>query len=277
MIRIEPATPEDYPTFETLFVELATGEAPPNEAYFVREIAPNTIIARGADGSVAGYAFFQHFGPACYVRNLVTAPGFRRRGVGKLLMTEIAARARARGARTWELNVKAENVPAVSLYTGLGMRHRHDTIVVRLPWARLEGFASGAEPTSFEVRPPRAEELDAIERAFEMPSGILATNLADPAKIVRVAFRDDGAQALAAFDPGFPGSFPFRARTASAARALLDALRPHARPIEDAERPWRADAIQLVCEGMNDVADALLAAGATLVFRLAHLEGALPV
>ncbi len=277
MIRIEPATPEDYPAFEALFVELRTGEAPPSEPYFVREIAPHTVIARAPDGEVAGYAFFQHFGPACYVRHLVTAPAFRRKGVGRLLMAEIAARARARDARRWQLNVKIDNVPAVALYRSLGMQHHHDTVVVRLPWSRLESFRPDADGASFEARAPRPDELEATERAFDMPAGILATNLADQAKIVRVALRDGAVHALAAFDPGFPGAFPFRARDGASARALLDALRLHARPIEDAERPWRADAIQLVCEGMNEVADALLAAGATLVFRLAHLEGALPV
>lgn len=192
-------------------------------------------------------------------------------------MNEVAAHARARGAARWQLNVKIDNVPAVSLYTSLGMHHHHDTVVVRLPWAKLGAFARDEDRASFEARPPRPDELEGIERTFDMPKGIIATNLADEAKVVRVALRAGAPEAFASFDPGFPGAFPFRARTRAAARALLDALRPHARPIDDAERPWRSDSIQLVCEGMNDVAEALLESGATLVFKLAHLEGALPV
>ena len=70
------------------------------------------------------------------------------------------------------------------------------------------------------------------------------------------------------FDPSFPGAYPFRAARPELALVLLRAIRPSARP---------GDAfVRVVCEGQADVANALLAAGATQKMDSLHMRGALP-
>jgi hypothetical protein len=70
---------------------------------------------------------------------------------------------------------------------------------------------------------------------------------------------------VACFDPKFPGSFPFRARTIEAAEALLDACRAHA----------LGDAMNVVVEDDEALSTWLLARGARSTLELAHYVGAL--
>ena len=54
------------------------------------------------------------------ILTLAVAPGFRRRGVGKILVEAAAAEAVRRGARTLFLEVAADNPGAIALYEGAG-------------------------------------------------------------------------------------------------------------------------------------------------------------
>lgn len=138
MLKIDPARLEQYPAFVRLFAELETGDAPPTEAHFARELVADTIVATDEEGAIVGYAFSQIFGTACYVRHVVVDAGARRRGVGRALMLAIAERARSSGASGWQLNVKVTNAPALRLYESLGLRRAYETVVVRMPWRLAE-------------------------------------------------------------------------------------------------------------------------------------------
>ena len=72
----------------------------------------------------------------------------------------------------------------------------------------------------------------------------------------------------AGFDPAFPGATPFRVADSGAARALLDALRPHARPADPH--------LFVVVEGDVALEAALAAAGATETMRVIAMVGTLP-
>ena len=56
--------------------------------------------------------------------------------------------------------------------------------------------------------------------------------------------------------------------TLAAARALLEAIRPHV--------PQAASHVQLVIEGQDDLTLALRDAGAVLLFEIFHMRGPLP-
>lgn len=77
-------------------------------------------VARTADGAVAGYALTWKVVDEVHLLDVAVAPSLRRRGVGRALVEDVVARARAEGAARILLEVRASNAAAVELYLGLG-------------------------------------------------------------------------------------------------------------------------------------------------------------
>ncbi len=69
---------------------------------------------------VVGYAGMWVLGPEAHVTNVGVHQGFRRRGIGEILMRFLMSRAAARGATRMTLEVRRSNVPAQRLYEKLG-------------------------------------------------------------------------------------------------------------------------------------------------------------
>jgi GNAT superfamily N-acetyltransferase len=269
-MSIEPAGSRDCSLFLRLFDELETGDPPTSEADFAEQIVPHMLIARSPEGDALGYVFATVFGSACYVRHIVTSPLARKKGVGRALLAKVASDAASRGAKHMELNVKLGNVAAIALYESFGMRTVYETVVLRMAWDDVP--AAGRHFTILDVDAGIAGE---IETRFEMPDGLIASHVASPLNVVR-AIRDAGViSAVGTFRTSFPGVFPLRATSTEQALALLASLRPHAVDISDDERPWRSGGVQLTVEDSPAVAEALLRAGASEVFRIAHMKGPL--
>lgn len=73
-------------------------------------------------GEVVGYVLTWFVADEIHVVNLAVATHWRRRGIGRHLMTEICERGRARGLVMATLEVRVHNEPAVCLYEALGFR-----------------------------------------------------------------------------------------------------------------------------------------------------------
>jgi ribosomal protein S18 acetylase RimI-like enzyme len=271
---VRAARPEDYEVFVRLFRELALEEAPREKDRWEREVMATTLIAEAASGDspagtlprpVLGYAYFQIIRDTAYVRHLVTDPSVRRRGVGKVLMTAIAQRALAHEppCSAWCINVRPDNVAAVALYERMGMTRQFETRALRVPWTMVD-----ARQTLHDARVLArviAPEDDArVEPAMKLLSGHLATSRRMEGRILIGLFDDETVLGATVFDPTFPGAYPFRVTTPELALVLLDALRPYAR---------KGDAlVHVVVEGQPDVADALIAAGATVKLDIVHMS-----
>lgn len=77
------------------------------------------LVAR--DGQeVLGYAGVFVVGPEADVQTVAVAPSAQGRGIGSLLVSALADRARQRRARVLHLEVRADNGPALGLYRRLG-------------------------------------------------------------------------------------------------------------------------------------------------------------
>lgn len=275
MLTTRPARDDDHHAFARLFTELRVPDPVPDAAAFHERLRPTTLIAEdGAEegGDVVGYLFYELLDGVLYVRNVVSDPARRRMGVGRRLLLDAAALGRARGASTWCLNVKDDNVAAIRLYESLGMRVTSATHVIRLTWSmvsRLHG-----PPARLRVAPLEADDDAPIEQATGMPRGLLASRRAQHFELF-AARAGDEVVGVSAFNPGFPGAFPFRARDEETARALLEAMARRRRLLADAE-PWRRDGVQVVLEDNEPLADVLVARGGERVFRLLFLKGTIP-
>ncbi|MFL6078819.1 MAG: ribosomal protein S18-alanine N-acetyltransferase [Ornithinibacter sp.] len=77
------------------------------------------VVLTDGDG-ILGYAGLDHGGDAADVMTIAVAPGAQGRGVGGRLLDELERRARARGAASVMLEVRADNAAALRLYERAG-------------------------------------------------------------------------------------------------------------------------------------------------------------
>jgi ribosomal-protein-alanine N-acetyltransferase len=77
-------------------------------------------VARGDGAVVVGYSLFWHVVDEIHLLNVAVAPHARRRGIGRILMDDLLAYARANEASKVLLEVRASNVAAIGLYERLG-------------------------------------------------------------------------------------------------------------------------------------------------------------
>jgi GNAT superfamily N-acetyltransferase len=265
-MRVREASVADYDAFVALFAELAIDDPVPTPERFEADLVPHMIVCELA-GTVAGYATFRPLQRTTgHVHNLAVASSARGRHVGSTLMREVAERFRAGGVTEWHLNVKADNHDAIRLYEHLGLTRRYASCQVELAWANVAALPDDPEPT--RVAPIGAEDLAAIEAAFPLVAGRMASSL-QRADRVLCMLRDprDRPVGVAAFSPAHPGAYPFTVARPTLVRRLCAQLAPHARP-QDAFANY-------VVEDDLATVDTMVAAGAAIKLQLLHYTGSL--
>jgi ribosomal protein S18 acetylase RimI-like enzyme len=261
---IRPARADDYASVAALFPELRIEEPVPARDRWVTDLMRDTLVYERA-GAVVGYVSFYRLSEIGHVRNIVVAPDVRRNGVGGELMEAVAEELRGAGVAEWHLNVKLDNQSAIRLYERLGMTVEHRSTALAIAWADAERLPREPSLTALPIDPA---EDDDIERALDLAAGRIAMQRPRAGRVL-VQLRDAACAPVgfAAFDPQFPGAYPFRVMRPAYAGALLAAVRPHAR---------RSDKlVQLVVENDHALARELVAAGATVKLEMLHYSGSL--
>jgi ribosomal-protein-alanine N-acetyltransferase len=92
------------------------------------------LVARVA-GGIAGYAVAWLLKREMHIGNLAVVEGFRRRGIGSRLLTELLDIARPRRIELITLEVRASNRAAISLYEKFGF----SAIAMKPDYYRSEG------------------------------------------------------------------------------------------------------------------------------------------
>ena len=97
------------------------------------------------NGRVAGYIGSQTCGDESDVMNVAVHPDFRRCGIAEALVKGLVEALKAIGSRCLTLEVRASNVPAISLYEKLDFQEigrrknyyrnpREDALIMRKEW-----------------------------------------------------------------------------------------------------------------------------------------------
>ncbi|MEY2746134.1 MAG: hypothetical protein RL112_1176 [Planctomycetota bacterium] len=271
-MRLVAAEARHHPDYARLVGDLGTGDPIPPLGDWLEHIAPDMLVHE-VDGRMVAWGRVQLFGEELYVRHLLVAGEWRRRGLGRALMGELAARARARGAVRWRLNVDPRNEVALGLYRSLGLRASHRLWALRIA-ASARFPSEGSLPAQRDStrgpllrRVAAPAEDDAVERRFELLPGFLARHRSRRGASVLVHERSGELVACAACDPFYSGAFPVRIPDPDEALRVAASLRPMA-------TPGRGH-LQIVLERDEASAELLLASGATLNFETLHLVGAL--
>ncbi len=263
MLAIRQATLEDHALFVRLMPELEVDDPPPDAAKWANELQPTTLVAE-RDGEPVGVCTFVLLEGAGHIRMLITDPRARRVGAGRALLEAAAKRLRAAGCTKWTLNVKPQNVAAIALYVSMGFAKDYSAQALRFPWTELDGLPPSPAVQARLVTP--ADDR-AIEKLFSLSPGQVEG--LRKAKRILLTLTDASGEvlALSAYDPKFPGAFPFRVKEPVLARALLEAMKQHALP--DAE--WTG----VVVENDEALAKLLTSHGASVRMDIDHYSGAL--
>jgi GNAT superfamily N-acetyltransferase len=164
MTTIRAAVAEDAALILSFVRELAEYEREPDavkltEAELVRDGFPaaggeryfECLIAE-EDGSPAGFALFflvysTWRGRALHLEDLIVRPQFRGRGIGKALLTKVAAVAVERDCALLFWHVLDWNTPAIEFYKSLGAAALDDWTRMRLTDESLKALAA-SEPAA---------------------------------------------------------------------------------------------------------------------------------
>jgi len=150
-IEVRPATVEDVPLILSLIRELAAYEREPDAVVATESDLRWHLFGEGLgrgptaecvigeiDGAAQGFAlYFHNFStwrgrPGMYLEDLYVRPAARGKGLGKSLLSHVAAIAVERGCPRFEWAVLDWNEPAIRFYGSLGARPMSEWTVHRL-------------------------------------------------------------------------------------------------------------------------------------------------
>jgi len=156
-LTIRPATPNDIPEILALIRELAEYEREPGSAVataddlmrdgFTEPKRFHCLMAE-TDGAVAGFAlYFYNYSTwrghaGIYLEDLFVRPAQRGNGVGKALLSSVAAVAVKEGCPRLEWAVLDWNKPAIDFYESVGAVGMTEWTIMRVSGAALPELAS---------------------------------------------------------------------------------------------------------------------------------------
>ena len=155
MATLRAAEPRDVPVIVGLVRELAEFE----KLTHLVEVTPQRLhthlfgdrpvaeaVVAEVSGQVVGFAlFFTNFStflgkPGLYLEDLYVQPAHRNGGVGRALLTHLAALANARGYGRFEWSVLDWNVDAIRFYDKMGATLLREWRICRVTGAALRDF-----------------------------------------------------------------------------------------------------------------------------------------
>ena len=156
-VSIRSATPADLPLiaqfirdladYEKLAHEVRFDEAKLGEKLFGPRPYAEVVIGE-IDGTPQGFAlFFHNFStfegrPGIYLEDLFVRPEARGSGLGKALLTHLAALCTERDCARLEWSVLDWNAPAIGFYQSLGARLMDEWTVMRVDGDALTSLAA---------------------------------------------------------------------------------------------------------------------------------------
>jgi len=158
-LSIRPAVPTDLPLVAGLIRDLAVYEKLEHEVRFDEAVLGEKlfgerpyaeVIIGEIDGAAQGFAlFFHNFSTfegkaGIYLEDLYVREAARGSGLGKALLTHLAALAVTRDCARLEWSVLDWNEPAIGFYKALGARPMDEWTVMRVDGVALSALGEAA-------------------------------------------------------------------------------------------------------------------------------------
>ena len=163
MIMIRAAAVADLPLIGQLIRDLAVYEKLEHEVRFDEAVLGEKlfgprpyaeVVIGELDGEPQGFAlFFHNFStfegkPGIYLEDLYVRESARGSGLGKALLSHLAALAVERDCARLEWSVLDWNAPAIGFYKALGARFMDEWTVMRVDGAALSALGASAQPAA---------------------------------------------------------------------------------------------------------------------------------
>jgi GNAT superfamily N-acetyltransferase len=158
-MQIRPATHEDVPEMLSIIRELAEYEKEPHAVQarkqdllrdgFGPEARFHALMAEN-DGQIVGMAlYFYNWSTwkgrsGIHLEDLFVRPAFRGTGIGKALLSAVAAVAVREGCARLQWDVLDWNQPAIDFYQGLGAKILDQWRIMRVSDEALPALAAGS-------------------------------------------------------------------------------------------------------------------------------------
>lgn len=119
---LRPCVLSDLPA--VLSIEQASSPSPWKGEFFLSELHKQyaRVLIAELQGQVIGYLCCWFVADEVQILNLAVHPGYRRHGVGRVLLQAVLTEARRAGVRCVSLEVRRSNMPARALYEKLHFR-----------------------------------------------------------------------------------------------------------------------------------------------------------
>ena len=158
-IAVRPATSADLPLIASLIRALAEYEQLADAVRFDEAVLGDKLFGKRPyaevligelDGVALGFAlFFHNFStfegrPGIYLEDLFVRPEARGSGLGKALLTQLAALAVERDCARLEWSVLDWNAPSIGFYKALGARAMDGWTIMRVDGAALQQLGAEA-------------------------------------------------------------------------------------------------------------------------------------
>ncbi len=159
MLKLRKAASKDIPLILSFIRELAEFERAPNAVVCTEQdlrrdgFGPSPkfhVIIAELNGEAAGMAFyFYNYStwqgrPGIFLEDLFVRPQFRRKSIGRALMTHLAQTAIAENCYGVRWEVLDWNKPAIEVYQHLGSKFREGWLIMQITGQELTELAERA-------------------------------------------------------------------------------------------------------------------------------------
>jgi len=132
--------------YEKLADEVVADEAVLRESFFGSRPSAEALIAEWDGKPVAFAVFFENFSTfkgrsGLYLEDLYVIPEYRKKGIGKALLTYLARIAFERGCPRFEWVVLDWNQNAIDFYESFGAKKMEEWLIFRISGDNLEKLA----------------------------------------------------------------------------------------------------------------------------------------
>jgi GNAT superfamily N-acetyltransferase len=132
--------------YEKLADEVVADEAVLRESFFGSRPSAEALIAEWDGKPVAFAVFFENFSTfkgrsGLYLEDLYVIPEYRKKGIGKALLSHLAGIALERGCPRFEWVVLDWNQNAIDFYESFGAKKMEEWLIFRISGDNLEKLA----------------------------------------------------------------------------------------------------------------------------------------
>ena len=120
--KIRDAREEDFNAIMHVERSCFSTQFPPAYIELYLKLRTGVFLVAEVDEEVVGYSLVALRSDDAHLLSIAVLPAQRNRGIGRALLSESIAKARAKGAKSFKLEVNRENLPAINLYRSLGFK-----------------------------------------------------------------------------------------------------------------------------------------------------------